>query len=75
MKSNDENKKAEKSLSNLKGQEINTDKVQGGLKISYDNLIRERNGFSDTKHGNETPTGGGSAARRNPTQGRTDDRK
>ncbi len=53
MKSNDPQKKSDKSITNLENQKVNTEKVQGGLKISYDHLVKERKGFAEETRYNE----------------------
>ena len=73
MKKKDQDNSPKKSISNLEDQSINADKVQGGLKISYERQIRERDGFTDTITGDETPTS--NVRRKNPSQNRTNDLK
>lgn len=73
MKKNDQNNSPKKSISNLEDQGIDAKKVQGGLKISYERQIRERDGFTDAITGEETPTS--NVRRKNPSQNRTSDLK
>jgi hypothetical protein len=73
MKPKGQDSKEKKSISNLEEQRINADNVQGGLKISYEELIREHDGFTATRTDEETL--GRKPPSKNPFQKRKMNRK
>ena len=57
MKKKDQRNQPKKSISNLEDQSINADKVQGGLKIRYENITAKRDSFATHDNLDESTSG------------------